>query len=149
MKKRMMASLMLAAMLAAGMTGCSNEQADGQDNLSVSDVSDDEVLMTEPLAPINYEEGDLVENEYYKRGSGSDGTACYFVQVEGQEGELEIPMDNTVIYQMEEGEPYIEQVKFSYTDNETGETVEQEQYRIYVVSSSGDEAASSSEESAE
>lgn len=87
-------------------------------------------MMNEKLAQVEYEEGEEQVSPFYKRGTGKEGTACYLVRLAGKTTDMEIPMDNTVIYTMDEGESYLEQIAFSMEIN--GEKMEIEQYRIYV-----------------
>ena len=52
------------------------------------------------------------------------------MRLAGETTDMEIPMDNTVIYTMDEGESYLEQIAFSMEID--GEKMEIEQYRIYI-----------------
>lgn len=108
------------------------EGADTADNsdISVSNISDEKVLMTENLQQVTYGEGEEQVNPYYKKGIDEDGNACYVVHLAGQEAETNIPMDNTVIYSMEDGVSHIEKVGFSYEIGD--EVMNVEQYRLHI-----------------
>lgn len=113
----------------------SDPAADGADNannedISVSNISDEKVLMTEDLQQVTYNEGEEQVNPFYKKGVDEDGNACYVVRLAGQDTDTNIPMDNTVIYSMEEGTSHIEKVGFSYEMGD--EVMNVEQYRLHI-----------------
>ena len=116
----------------------SDSSADGVDgadtanneDISVSNISDEKVLMTEDLQQVTYNEGEEQVNPFYKKGVDEDGNACYVVRLAGQDTDTNIPMDNTVIYSMEEGTSHIEKVGFSYEMGD--EVMNVEQYRLHI-----------------
>ena len=131
--------MVLGLAMVCSLTACKAEQKDlpternnppADEKINVGEISDEKVMMNEKLAQVEYEEGEEQVSPFYKRGTGKEGTACYLVRLAGKTTDMEIPMDNTVIYTMDEGESYLEQIAFSMEIN--GEKMEIEQYRIYV-----------------
>lgn len=131
--------MILGLAMVCSLTACKAEQTtlptDGNEppadeKINVGEISDEKVMMNEKLAQVEYAEGEEQVSPFYKRGTGKEGTACYLVRLAGKTTDMEIPMDNTVIYTMDEGESYLEQIAFSMEIN--GEKMEIEQYRIYV-----------------
>lgn len=124
--------MILGLAMVCSLAACKAEQktlpAEGNgssadETINVGEISDEKVIMKEKLAQVEYEEGEEQVSPFYKRGTGKENTACYLVRLAGAAADTEIPMDNTVIYTMDEGESYLEQIAFS---------MEIEQYRIYV-----------------
>ncbi len=131
--------MILGLAMVCSLTACKAEQTtfptDGNEppadeKINVGEISEEKVMMNEKLAQVEYEEGEEQVSPFYKRGTGKEGTACYLVRLAGETTDMEIPMDNTVIYTMDEGESYLEQIAFSMEID--GEKMEIEQYRIYV-----------------
>lgn len=125
------AILGLSVMALSGLvTGCSMVgKGDSSDSVSeVTNISDEEIVMTASLDLVTYNSGEEKLNEYYKKSTDKEGNLCYVLNADGKE--MYVPLDNTVVYTMESGDPYIEKVTFSYDVD--GENVETEQYRIYV-----------------
>lgn len=140
MNKKLFA-LAMSGLMVFSMTACTSsgtEDPNPSASVSVGTVDDEKVLMKENLTEVSYGEGEEVGNPYFKKGTGADGSACYFVRIDGQEADTEIPMDGTVIYTMDEGTPYIEQISYAFEVD--GQKVEDEQYRIYAPASEGSEA---------
>jgi len=100
------------------------------ENITVTNISDEKILLNEKIQQVSYSEGEEQVNPFYKKGIDEEKGACYVVHIAGQETETNIPMDNTVIYSMEDGDSYIEQVEFSYEVD--GEPMQVQQYRIYI-----------------
>lgn len=125
------AILGLSIMTLSGVvTGCSlGSKGDSSINAAeVTNISDEKVAMTASLGLVTYNENEEKLNDYYKKGTDKEGNLCYVLNADGKE--LYIPLDSTVIYTMESGDPYVEKVTFSYDID--GEKVETEQYRVYV-----------------
>lgn len=131
--------MVLGLAMVCSLTACKAEQKDlpternnppADEKINVGEISEEKVMMNEKLAQVEYEEGEDQVSPFYKRGTSKEGTACYLVRLAGETADMEIPMDNTVIYTMDEGESYLEQIAFSMEID--GEKMEIEQYRIYV-----------------
>lgn len=125
------AILGLSVMALSGLvTGCSMAgKGDSSTGASeVTNISDEEIVMTASLDLVTYNSGEEKLNEYYKKGTDKEGNLCYILNADGKE--MYVPLDSTVVYTMESGDPYIEKVTFSYDVD--GEKIGTEQYRVYV-----------------
>lgn len=147
--KKSVVAILLGIAVAASMAGCSSTDSTGVPNSdtsgvvdsigpSITDMSDEKVVETHKLDQVAYAEGETPANAYYKKGNDADGNICYIVNYKDAEGDIFLPLDGTVIYTTTEEESYMEKVSYSYKLD--GETVEEEQNRIYV--NTGDSSVS-------
>ena len=81
------------------------------------------------LAPVHYEEGEIVESLYYKMAF-LDGESYFVVQPAGEEDPMLIPVSETVIYGIDEGECTL--LRVSLELEEEDELIPFSQYQMFV-----------------
>lgn len=101
----------------------------GPEQNPIQDVAPGEAELHEEILPLEFEEGESVDNPFYKRTTNVDGVPCYAVlKTNGQMAYL--PMDATVCYVTSSGPSYYERIKLTYTLN--GEEVEKDQWQLFI-----------------
>lgn len=137
MKKKLLFALTLSLLFILALTGCGGkDNSDGQtgDNdasLIPSVKVETETEFHKALTPLKYREEETVEGLYHKTVY-ADGEAYYEVQPDGESEPLRVPVSETVIYGIDEGENYIEKVTLKLDDG-----TEIPQYQLNVQLSGG------------
>ena len=115
MKKKCLFALTLSLIFILALAGCGGKDSPGgqTDDNDASLIPPAKVEMEtefrKALAPLKYREEEMVEGLYHKTVY-ADGEAYYEVQPDGESEPLRIPVSDTVIYDINEGENYIEKV---------------------------------------
>lgn len=136
MKKKCLFALTLSLIFILALAGCGGKDSPGgqTDDNDASLIPPAKVEMEtefrKALAPLKYREEEMVEGLYHKTVY-ADGEAYYEVQPDGESEPLRIPVSDTVIYDINEGENYIEKVTLKLDDG-----VEIPQYQLNVQLSS-------------
>lgn len=118
----------------------------------VTDTEFGEASMHEQLAPLEFEDGEAMDNPYYKRTVDPETNSPSYMVKRASDGEPDyLPFDKTVLYTTDQpGAAYYERVPLSYKLD--GERVETEQYQLTVsvapVPETSDTAVSSDGEAA-
>lgn len=127
----------LSVVLAAScLTACSkkNETGQGTDGEPVGTVTDfemGEAEVHESILPWQFDEGEAVENIYYKRTTDENGTNVYAVRKASDNQVAYLPMGNTVVYVGDSEDCYFERTTNTYKlDGEDSTTV---QFQLYVT----------------
>lgn len=100
---------------------------------SVTEVSDETIELHEELLEVTAEDGETQTNPYCKSGTNA-GEMVYWVCKASDSQMMALPMNETVIYEVDGEDHYMERVSFSYTQD--NETVNVTQYRLFVPASS-------------
>ena len=137
MNKKIFAAVAATAVVAMALTACQptpptpQMEDDGIQMSSITDMTQGEVLSHETLDLYEFEDGEDIENDYYKRTT-YDGKNVYAVK-KASDGQIaNLPIDNTVVYTSETDDNcYFERVEFSY--KEDGEDKTMEQYQLHVL----------------
>lgn len=140
MKNRMLFCGLMALICLAGLTGCQPEvndtpnaspdvtQEDAEATVKpVTDLNVSEPKTYEALLPLEFSEGEEVDNPYYRRAADENGVPSYMVRTE--DGELYLPMNDTVVYPGGEA-AYYETVEQSFKLD--GEPVVVLQYQLHA-----------------
>lgn len=118
----------------------------------VTDTEFGEASTHEQLAPLEFEDGEAMDNPYYKRTVDPETNSPSYMVKRASDGEPDyLPFDKTVLYTTDQpGAVYYERVPLSYKLD--GEQVETEQYQLTVsvapVPETSDTAVSSDGEAA-
>lgn len=98
----------------------------------VTDTEFGEASTHEQLAPLEFEDGEIIENPYYKRTVDPETNSPSYMVERVSDGEpAYLPFDKTVLYTTDQpGAAYYERVPLSYKLD--GEQVETEQYQLTV-----------------
>lgn len=137
MKKKLLFALTLSLLFILALTGCggkddSNDQTGGNDASLIPPAKvETETEFHKTLTPLKYREEETVEGLYHKTVY-ADGEAYYEVQPDGESEPLRVPVSETVIYGIDEGENYIEKVTLKLDDG-----TEIPQYQLNVQLSGG------------
>ena len=121
MKKKCLFALTLSLIVILALAGCGGKDSPGgqTDDNDASLIPPAKVEMEtefrKALAPLKYREEEMVEGLYHKTVY-ADGEAYYEVQPDGESEPLRIPVSDTVIYDINEGENYIEKVTLKLDD---------------------------------
>jgi len=159
MKKtiKVFAFLMAAALMVVSLAGCnSKSDADQKDDTNVnlpmadSPTPDTDVQPTpvseitdfqagqaelhEVILPWTFEEGEEIENPYYKRTTDENGTLVYAVMKASNNQVAYLPAGSTVVYVGGDGDCYYEKTTNTYKLD--GEEKTSEQYQLYIVTDS-------------
>ena len=137
MKKKLLFTLTLSLLFILALTGCGGKD-DSAGQLGGNDASlippakmETETEFHKTLTPLKYREEETVEGLYHKTVY-ADGEAYYEVQPDGETEPLRVPVSETVIYGIDEGENYIEKVTLKLDDG-----TEIPQYQLNVQLSGG------------
>ena len=127
------AALLTLSLSACGGNGGANDSAEpdetGDAQYAVEDFQTGEATVHEEILPLEFDEGEVIDNLYYKRTTNDDGIPCYAVmKSSGQMAYL--PMDETTCYVTESGSSYYEAIPITYTMN--GEEVSKTQYQLFT-----------------
>lgn len=131
--------LMMGAALIATLTACGGQaqEPNTQDDISavesgpkITDMNEGTVTETHKLATVDRSENEPTESLYHKKGKDEQGETCYVLKDAESGQPLYLPLHGTVVYTMDEGEPYAEKILIQYKAD--GESVEESQWRIYV-----------------
>lgn len=123
--KKFLFIMTLTLTFVLALAGCSSKQAiSTSSSHSSPNLKDTETEFRKALVPVKYQEEETVEDLYYKTVFSGD-EAFYEVQPDGEDEPLRIPVSETVIYGIDEGENYIEKVTFKLDDG-----TEVSQYQI-------------------
>lgn len=96
----------------------------------VEDFSTSEAELHEPILPMEFEDGEDVDNPYYKRTVDENGKPAYLV-TNGTTGQPQyLPMGQTVIYSGDYEDCFYERYTITYKIN--GEYRSMVQYQLYV-----------------
>lgn len=137
MKKKLLFTLALSLLFILALSGCGGkDDSDGQTGGNDASLIPPAKVETETefhkaLTPLKYREGETVEGLYHKTVY-TDGEAYYEVQPDGENEPLRIPVSETVIYGISEGENYIEKVTLKLDD---GTEIPQYQLNVQLSSS--------------
>ena len=105
------------------------EETNGDAAYAVEDFKAGDAETHEEILPLEFDEGEAVDNLYYKRTTNDDGIPCYAVmKSNGQMAYL--PMDDTVCYVTEDTHSYFESIPITYMQN--GEEVSKTQYQLFT-----------------
>lgn len=98
----------------------------------VTDTEFGEASTHEQLAPLEFEDGEAMDNPYYKRTVDPETNSPSYMVKRVSDGEpAYLPFDKTVLYTTDQpGAAYYERVPLSYKLD--GEQVETEQYQLTV-----------------
>lgn len=98
----------------------------------VTDTEFGEASTHEQLAPLEFEDGEAMDNPYYKRTVDPETNSPSYMVKRASDGEPDyLPFDKTVLYTTDQpGAAYYERVPLSYKLD--GEQVETEQYQLTV-----------------
>lgn len=98
----------------------------------VTDTEFGEASTHEQLAPLEFEDGEAMDNPYYKRTVDPETNSPSYMVKRASDGEPDyLPFDKTVLYTTDQpGAAYYECVPLSYKLD--GEQVETEQYQLTV-----------------
>ena len=147
MKKKIL-TLFMGLVMVLALASCSNSspttqplpdndaQEPEQSNASViTDMEAGEAEVYEVIVPWTFQDGDPVDNPYYKKGTDEDGNPVYMVEkANGQVSYL--PMGETVVYASENESSHFERTTYTY--KEDGEEKAFTQYQLYVNTLSPD-----------
>ena len=123
--------IILAMTLILSLAACGGKDTEPDEQQPIpTGIENEETAFHKALVPVKYREEEEVQSTYYKTVFEND-EAYYEVQPDGEDA-LRIPISNTVIYGVEDGDNYVEKVTLSLDD---GQTVEQ--YQLYVQLDSG------------
>jgi len=100
------------------------------DDDPISDLVPGEVELHEPILPLEFEEGEDVDNPYYKRTVNEDGIPSYLVKnaTTGQPNYL--PMGQTVIYAGDYESCFYERYTITYKQGDEYRSMTQ--YQLHV-----------------
>lgn len=121
MKKKCLFALTLSLIFILALVGCGGKDSpggltdDGDASLIPPAKVETETEFHKALAPLKYREEETVEGLYHKTVY-ADGEAYYEVQPDGEGEPLRVPVSDTVIYGIDEGENYIEKVTLKLDD---------------------------------
>lgn len=101
--KKFICSVLSVVLAACCLTACSRPNETGPDPegdppSAVTDFVIGDVETHEPILPWRFEEGEAVENPYYKRTTDENGTNVYAVLKAYDNQVAYLPMSNTVVY---------------------------------------------------
>ena len=88
--------------------------------------------MHEPILPLEFEDGETVDNPYYKKTTNEEGMPCYMVINASTNQPVYMPMAETVIYSGENEDCFYERYTFTFEQN--GEYRSTTQYQLHVNS---------------
>lgn len=88
--------------------------------------------MHEPILPLDFEDGDIVDNPYYKKTVNEEGTPCYMVLNASTNQYVYMPIGKTVIYSGENEGCFYERYTVTYEQN--GEYRSSTQYQLHINS---------------
>ena len=108
--------------------GAANSQSDAS-SIPAAEIISHEEDFSLILAPVHYEEGEIVESLYYKIAF-LDGESYFVVQPAGEEDPMLIPVSETVIYGIDEGECTLLRVNMEI--EESDELIPISQYQMFV-----------------
>lgn len=137
MKKKLLFTLTLSLFFILALTGCGGKDDSagqtGGDYASLISPAKVEIETEfhKALTPLKYREEETVEGLYHKTVY-ADGDAYYEVQPDGESEPLRVPVSETVIYGIDEGENYIEKVTLKLDD---GEEIPQYQLNVQLSGS--------------
>lgn len=97
----------------------------------VTDVSEPDVELHETIIKQTFEDGETIENLFYKVTKDENGEKAYEVIQESDNNSVLLPASNTVIYTSDSEDCYYE--KTTYTYKMDGEDVQVEQYNLFVT----------------
>ena len=137
MRKRILLFGLLAAILVTGLSGCKNSSSSDSSEPDssapvITDISAGDAQTHVSVYPQSFDEGEYVENLYYKRVANEAGVPCYEVKTSADAEDYElIPLADTVVYtDPNRTECYYETVKIEYKKD--GEPMTSLQYQLYV-----------------
>ena len=136
MYKNFLKALVGATLLTLSLSGCGGTQgstvqdeAQGDAQYAIEDFKTGEASVHEVILPLEFDEGEVVDNLYYKRTTNDSGVPCYAVmKSNGQMAYL--PMDETTCYVTESGSSYYEAIPITYKMD--GEEVSKTQYQLFT-----------------
>ena len=128
---------------ASGSSSSSSAQAAASSDPVISNINLGDPEQTELLLPLEAEEGEVLDNPYYRRTTDPDGRPAYAVLKSSDSQMAYLPLEETVIYPIQEGTSYYEKKTLSYEVD--GEPVTVTRYELWV-SAAGDAADSASQE---
>lgn len=129
--KKILILMFTMLLIAAAMCGCApKDQAEPDPTLPPVTIDDTQEEFTKDLVPVTYAPGETAESLYYKTVV-VDGNTCYEVQPADESEPMRVPVNETVIYGMEEDDCYIKYVHLTLS-GEDGEAMEISQYQIYA-----------------
>ena len=96
----------------------------------ITDLKTGDAELHEPIAPLEFEDGEEVANPFYKRTVNEDGTPCYLVMNATTNQFIYLPMGQTVIYTGEYETCFYERYTITYTQG--GEPKSTTQYQLFV-----------------
>lgn len=137
MKKKLLFTLTLSLLFILALAGCGgkdvpNSESDGSGAAPIPPAKvETETEFHKTLVPLKYREEEAVEGLYHKTVYAG-GEAYYEVQPDGESDPLRVPVSETVIYGIDEGENYIEKVTLKLDDG-----TEIPQYQLNVQLSGG------------
>jgi len=131
--KEFVCGALSAALAVCCLTACSapNEQhLDPAEMGAITDFTVGDVEVHEALLPWQFEEGEEVENPYYKRTSDENGVNAYAVLKASDNQVAYLPMSNTVVYMGNSDDCYFERTTNTYKLDGEDQTVVQ--FQLYV-----------------
>lgn len=149
MNKKTIALLLMIAALMLLLTACNTplkpslEVPDASDGIeesqppmvnadSIENFEAGSAEMHEPILPLEFKDGEVVDNPYYKKTTNEEGTPCYMVMNASTNQPVYMPMGETVIYSGEDEDCFYERYTFTYEQN--GEYRSTTQYQLHVNS---------------
>lgn len=142
MMRKAIALLLAAVSVMLTLTACGSESDGGgkmpneTDEVTpdigvVTDFNTGDVELHEAILPWEYDEGEDIDNPYYKRTTDVDGNLVYAVLQASTNQPAYLPMGNTVVYSGNFETCFYERTTVSYTEN--GEHRSNVQYQLYVT----------------
>jgi len=135
--KKFICSALSVVLAACCLTACSKPDetgkiSEGDPTSSVTDFVVGEVENHEPILPWQFEEGEEVENPYYKRTTDENGTNVYAVLKASDNQVACLPMSNTVVYMgNSDADCFFERTTNTYKLDGEDQTVVQ--FQLYVA----------------
>lgn len=121
----------LCLLIALSVSACQGKSNQENGSTEPITINSQEQEFVKTLSPVDYEEGEEYESLYYKTVM-EEGDICYEVKPEGEDP-LRVPVDQSVIYGIQEGDCSIEKVILK-SDSE-----DIVQYRLNVLLEAGSE----------
>lgn len=135
--KRFICGVLSVVLAACCLTACSKSDETGPNPEGdlpsvVTDFVTGDVEIHEPILPWQFEEGETVENPYYKRTTDESGANVYAVLKASNNQVAYLPMSNTVVYMgASDTACFFERTTNTYKlDGETHTVV---QFQLYVA----------------
>lgn len=136
--KKLICGALSVALAACCLTACAKtDQAEqspdpevGEPASAVTDFVVGDVEVHEPLLPWQFEEGEEVENPYFKRTTDENGTNVYAVLKASNNQVAYLPMSNTVVYMGGSENCFFERTTNTYKMDGEDQTVVQ--FQLYV-----------------